>query len=180
MPRITPLNLRPGLRTIENVGPFFDKRTGPIVAIAAGPLSQSDAQTLLGAVNWDAQRHLEREHVLRQEEQRRQPAGQHYSALHYRGSDIAGGGSWPSEARECCCGVISLGQFSAIPIRTEFISLDLKERVAQASPAGLPPTRGIPQTALKCLRNIGLGAIWGFASQFGTIHERLLIDYVSY
>jgi hypothetical protein len=39
---------------VENVGPFFDKRTGPIVAIAAGPLSQSDAQTLLGAVNWDA------------------------------------------------------------------------------------------------------------------------------
>jgi hypothetical protein len=38
----------------ENLGPFFDKRTGPIVAIAAGPLSQSDARTLLGAVNWDA------------------------------------------------------------------------------------------------------------------------------
>ena len=42
-----------GVAAIENVGPFFDKRTGPIVAIAAGPLSQSDAQTLLGAVNWD-------------------------------------------------------------------------------------------------------------------------------
>ncbi len=42
-----------GVASIENVGPFFDKRTGPIVAIAAGPLSQSDAQTLLGAVNWD-------------------------------------------------------------------------------------------------------------------------------
>src|ERR1022692_5324245 len=43
-----------GIATVENVGPFFDKRTGPIVAIVAGPLSQSDAQTLLGAVNWDA------------------------------------------------------------------------------------------------------------------------------
>lgn len=43
-----------GIAAIENVGPFFDKRTGPIVAIAAGPLSQSDAQTLLGAVNYDA------------------------------------------------------------------------------------------------------------------------------
>jgi hypothetical protein len=43
-----------GVAGIENVGPFFDKRTGPIVAIAAGPLSRSDAQTLLGAVNWDA------------------------------------------------------------------------------------------------------------------------------
>jgi len=43
-----------GVAAVENVGPFFDKRTGPIVAIAAGALSQSDAQTLLGAVNYDA------------------------------------------------------------------------------------------------------------------------------
>jgi hypothetical protein len=43
-----------GVATVESVGPFFDKRTGPIVAIAAGPLSHSGAQTLLGAVNWDA------------------------------------------------------------------------------------------------------------------------------
>jgi hypothetical protein len=43
-----------GVSGIQNVGPFFDKRTGPIIAIAAGPLSQSDARTLLGAVNWDA------------------------------------------------------------------------------------------------------------------------------
>lgn len=43
-----------GVNSVENVGPFFDKRTGPIVAIAAGPLSQSDAQTLLGAVNYEA------------------------------------------------------------------------------------------------------------------------------
>jgi hypothetical protein len=43
-----------GVAAIENVGPFFDKRSGPIIAIAAGPLSQSDAQTLLGAVNYDA------------------------------------------------------------------------------------------------------------------------------
>jgi hypothetical protein len=41
-----------GIDAVENVGPFFDKRTGPIIAIAAGSLSQSDAQTLLGAVNW--------------------------------------------------------------------------------------------------------------------------------
>jgi hypothetical protein len=45
---------QPGVAAIQNVGPFFDKRTGPIVAIAAGPLSQGDAQTLLGAVNYDA------------------------------------------------------------------------------------------------------------------------------
>lgn len=43
-----------GVAAIENVGPFYDKRTGPIIAIAAGPLSQSDAQTLLGAVNYEA------------------------------------------------------------------------------------------------------------------------------
>ena len=43
-----------GVAAVENLGPFFDKRTGPIVAIAAGQLSQSDARTLLGAVNWDA------------------------------------------------------------------------------------------------------------------------------
>jgi hypothetical protein len=43
-----------GAAAVENLGPFFDKRTGPIIAIAAGPLSQSDARTLLGAVNWDA------------------------------------------------------------------------------------------------------------------------------
>ena len=28
-----------GVAAVEDVGPFFDKRTGPIVAIAAGPLS---------------------------------------------------------------------------------------------------------------------------------------------
>lgn len=45
---------QPGVQAVENIGPFFDKRTGPIVAIAAGPLSQADAQTLLGAVNYEA------------------------------------------------------------------------------------------------------------------------------
>jgi len=45
---------QPGVAAVENVGPFFDKRTGPIVAIAAGQLRQSDAQTLLGAVNYEA------------------------------------------------------------------------------------------------------------------------------
>jgi hypothetical protein len=43
-----------GVESVEDIGPFFDKRTGPIVAIAAGPLSQSAAQTLLGAVNYEA------------------------------------------------------------------------------------------------------------------------------
>jgi hypothetical protein len=43
-----------GVEAVENIGPFFDKRSGPIIAIAAGPLSQSDAQMLLGAVNYEA------------------------------------------------------------------------------------------------------------------------------
>jgi hypothetical protein len=45
---------QPGVEGVENVGPFFDKRTGPIIAIASGPISQNDAQTLLGAVNYEA------------------------------------------------------------------------------------------------------------------------------
>jgi len=43
-----------GVSTIGNAGPFFDKRTGPIVAIATGAASDSDAKSLLGMVNWDA------------------------------------------------------------------------------------------------------------------------------
>jgi hypothetical protein len=40
--------------TTENAGPFFDKRTGPIIAIASGPLSESDAKSLLAQVHWEA------------------------------------------------------------------------------------------------------------------------------
>jgi len=43
-----------GVSSVENAGPFFDKRTGPIIAIAAGPLSESDAKALLGKVNYEA------------------------------------------------------------------------------------------------------------------------------
>ncbi len=35
-------------------GTFFDKRTGPLVAIAAGGISDSDAKSLLGKVNYEA------------------------------------------------------------------------------------------------------------------------------
>ncbi|HZR57460.1 MAG TPA: DUF6599 family protein [Terriglobales bacterium] len=34
--------------------PIFDKRTGPIVVIATGPLSQSEAKSLLASVNYEA------------------------------------------------------------------------------------------------------------------------------
>jgi len=35
-------------------GPIFDKRTGPMVVIAAGPLSPDEAKALLASVNYDA------------------------------------------------------------------------------------------------------------------------------
>jgi hypothetical protein len=35
-------------------GPIFDKRSGPMVVIAAGPLSQDEAKALLATVNYDA------------------------------------------------------------------------------------------------------------------------------
>jgi hypothetical protein len=40
--------------TIGGAGQFFDKRTGPIIAIVSGPMSDSDAKSLLGMVNWEA------------------------------------------------------------------------------------------------------------------------------
>jgi hypothetical protein len=45
---------QPGVNAVESVGPFFAKRSGPIIAVIAGPIAQSDAQTLLGAVNYEA------------------------------------------------------------------------------------------------------------------------------
>jgi len=45
---------QPGLAPILDVGPFFDKRTGPIVAIAAGPISESEARAMLGSVSYEA------------------------------------------------------------------------------------------------------------------------------
>jgi hypothetical protein len=35
-------------------GPIFGKRTGPIVVVAAGPLSQAEGKSLLASVNYDA------------------------------------------------------------------------------------------------------------------------------
>jgi hypothetical protein len=43
-----------GVAAIENVGAFFDKRTGPVVAIVAGAPSESGARDLLGSVNYEA------------------------------------------------------------------------------------------------------------------------------
>jgi hypothetical protein len=43
-----------GVSTIGGSGTFFDKRTGPIIAIATGGISDSDAKSLLGLVNYEA------------------------------------------------------------------------------------------------------------------------------
>ncbi len=43
-----------GISTIEGSGTFFDKRTGPIVAVATGGISDSDAKSLLSKVNYEA------------------------------------------------------------------------------------------------------------------------------
>lgn len=37
-----------------DIGPLFDKRTGPIIAIAAGPLSVSEAKSLLAPISYEA------------------------------------------------------------------------------------------------------------------------------
>ncbi len=45
---------QPGVASIVDVGPFFDARTGPIVVIAAGPLSKSEARALMASISYDA------------------------------------------------------------------------------------------------------------------------------
>jgi hypothetical protein len=43
-----------GAASVESLSSFSAKRTGPIVAIATGPVSASDAKSLLGMVNYEA------------------------------------------------------------------------------------------------------------------------------
>lgn len=45
---------QPASAILANLGPMFDKRTGPIVVVATGPLSPSEGKSLLAAVNYDA------------------------------------------------------------------------------------------------------------------------------
>ena len=44
---------QPGVASMVDVGPFFDTRTGPIVVIAAGPLSKSEARSLMSSISYD-------------------------------------------------------------------------------------------------------------------------------
>lgn len=43
-----------GVASMANAGPFFDMRTGPIIAIASGPLSKSEANALLSPISYEA------------------------------------------------------------------------------------------------------------------------------
>ena len=45
---------QPGSPAPVEVGTFADKRSGPLVAIAAGPFSKSEAKSLLASVHYDA------------------------------------------------------------------------------------------------------------------------------
>jgi hypothetical protein len=45
---------QPGVASIVDIGPFFDARTGPIIVIAAGPLSQSEARSLMSSISYEA------------------------------------------------------------------------------------------------------------------------------
>lgn len=44
----------PGTPPVVELGTFSNKRSGPLVAIAAGPFSQSEAKSLLASVHYDA------------------------------------------------------------------------------------------------------------------------------
>jgi len=44
----------PGVASMVDVGPFFDTRTGPIIVIAAGPLSKSEARSLMSSISYEA------------------------------------------------------------------------------------------------------------------------------
>jgi hypothetical protein len=43
-----------GVSNVESSGSFFCRRTGPILVIATGPVSDSDAKSLMGMVNYEA------------------------------------------------------------------------------------------------------------------------------
>jgi hypothetical protein len=45
---------QPGGSSLTNLGPIYDKRSGPIVVAVTGPISPSEAKLLLDSVNYDA------------------------------------------------------------------------------------------------------------------------------
>jgi hypothetical protein len=128
-----------GVAAIENVGPFFDKRTGPIIAIAAGPLSQSDAQTLLGAVNWDVSVTWNENTYFDKKNNIANLLVNIILLCIIVGAISLAAGVAFGGAR------VLLRRYFPGPVfgrsdQTEFISLDLRETTAQASPTSSSPT----------------------------------------
>ena len=50
----THMQQQAGVASIVNIGPFFDRRSGPLLAVVSGPVSQSEARSLLSFVSYDA------------------------------------------------------------------------------------------------------------------------------
>lgn len=136
-----------GVSTVASAGPFFDKRTGPIVVVASGAVSDSDAKDLLGLVNYEAT-------VTEHTDQR--SAGPRLVSAHSQHCDSL----CDSRGLAVVAGV-AFGGVRIImkrlypdkvfdrPEQMEFISLHLTETVVK----GLPPTEAegsqrAPQTRL--------------------------------
>jgi len=45
---------QPGVASIVDAGPFYDKRSGPLLAVASGSITQAEAHSLLSSVSYDA------------------------------------------------------------------------------------------------------------------------------
>jgi hypothetical protein len=45
---------QPGVASIVDVGRFYDKRSGPLLAVASGSITQAEARSLLSSVSYDA------------------------------------------------------------------------------------------------------------------------------
>src|SRR5580698_3320615 len=123
---------QPGVTSIVDVGPFTAKRTGPIVVIAAGPISKGEARALLGAISyetdvtWNENTHLTKRDNL---------ANLVFNAIVLCGIliglalviGLGFGGLRILESR------LFPGRVFHRPERTEIISLHLDERAPRAS-----------------------------------------------
>jgi len=70
-----------GVAALENGSPFFDKRTGPIIAVAAGPLSKARPMRSLGLVNYEANVTWNENTYLDKNNNRRYIAGQRHHPM---------------------------------------------------------------------------------------------------
>jgi hypothetical protein len=123
---------QPGVTSIVDVGPFTAKRTGPIIVIAAGPISKGEVRALLGAISyetdvtWNENTHLTKRDNL---------ANLVFNAIVLCGIliglalviGLGFGGLRILESR------LFPGRVFHRPERTEIISLHLDERAPRAS-----------------------------------------------